>query len=522
MLTALLLAMLKGAAVGGFIGYATNRLAVWMLFHPKQPVRFLGRRLPLTPGLVVKNQTRLAEAVGRSVSRDLLDPQTVVNELRNVQIAHSIAGFIREERLRLAASEETLPAWLGEPSRPILTEASTALARSLAAHVPNVLADLLHPDAAFRKTIDTELDRLADTPLQELIGPEAIARLTTAGIDQLTAVIQSESTSDLLLRTVQGGLAAFPNSAAFASIESTAQQYAEGRIPVLAAGFQESLAGYLGGDEFGEAVRPRLASRLYAAIIEKFPMARMVVTERVLLDTLTQKWDAIAGELEELARGESVNRFLCEQLDNGARNLTESIREALLDEEAREPLAAWLTDQARQGADGLLRSGETNSRLSQTINNLTRQSLRDLAPASTGWLRNRITLLCNSVADKLSAPDSQDWLARRIEVGIRRALLETPIRTGLALIPENHWPEVEQGIGRLLEERTLRMVPAVLSQDLRLDQLVARKIEDFEATKLEETIQRVSGRELKGIIRLGGLIGVAVGALIEAAAILLR
>ena len=38
--------------IGGLIGWITNALAIWMLFHPYHEKKFLGLRVPFTPGLI--------------------------------------------------------------------------------------------------------------------------------------------------------------------------------------------------------------------------------------------------------------------------------------------------------------------------------------------------------------------------------------------------------------------------------------------------------------------------------------
>ncbi|MEM9770667.1 MAG: DUF445 family protein [Cyanobacteria bacterium P01_D01_bin.73] len=59
---------------GGVIGYFTNDLAIKMLFRPYKPI-FLGDfRIPLTPGLIPRNQGRLARRVSDAIMGSLLTP----------------------------------------------------------------------------------------------------------------------------------------------------------------------------------------------------------------------------------------------------------------------------------------------------------------------------------------------------------------------------------------------------------------------------------------------------------------
>lgn len=59
---------------GGVIGYFTNDLAIKMLFRPYKPF-FIGEtKIPFTPGLIPRNQDRLATRVSNAIMGSLLTP----------------------------------------------------------------------------------------------------------------------------------------------------------------------------------------------------------------------------------------------------------------------------------------------------------------------------------------------------------------------------------------------------------------------------------------------------------------
>lgn len=60
---------------GGVIGYFTNDLAIKMLFRPYKAVHVLGKQLPFTPGLIPRNQARLAKKVSDTIMGSLLTPE---------------------------------------------------------------------------------------------------------------------------------------------------------------------------------------------------------------------------------------------------------------------------------------------------------------------------------------------------------------------------------------------------------------------------------------------------------------
>ena len=82
--------------VGAAIGYATNRLAVAMLFRPLRPRRILGLRIQ---GLVPRRQGELAESIGRVVGDHLIDHKDLVAALDRVDL-ETLLGTVIERGLQ--------------------------------------------------------------------------------------------------------------------------------------------------------------------------------------------------------------------------------------------------------------------------------------------------------------------------------------------------------------------------------------------------------------------------------------
>ena len=63
--------------LGSVIGYFTNYIAIKMLFRPRKEVRIGKWRVPFTPGIIPKNQARMANAIGNAVGGHLLNLDTL-------------------------------------------------------------------------------------------------------------------------------------------------------------------------------------------------------------------------------------------------------------------------------------------------------------------------------------------------------------------------------------------------------------------------------------------------------------
>lgn len=94
--------------IGAVIGYATNWVAVKMLFRPQKEVRLFGRQLPFTPGVIPKGKERLARAVGRAVEEKLLArevlQEVLLSEEKKEVVRKAAADMLERQKM----SQETL------------------------------------------------------------------------------------------------------------------------------------------------------------------------------------------------------------------------------------------------------------------------------------------------------------------------------------------------------------------------------------------------------------------------------
>ncbi|MDY6045802.1 MAG: DUF445 family protein [Anaerobutyricum sp.] len=94
--------------IGAIIGYATNWIAVKMLFRPHKEVRVMGWKLPFTPGVIPKGQGRLARAVGRAVEEQLLTREVLEEELLSEEKMQKMKEMISDWVETQKASEKTV------------------------------------------------------------------------------------------------------------------------------------------------------------------------------------------------------------------------------------------------------------------------------------------------------------------------------------------------------------------------------------------------------------------------------
>ncbi len=168
--------------VGGIIGYFTNDIAIKMLFRPYRAIYIGGRRVPFTPGLIPRNQERLAKNISNTIMGSLLTPQELQNLARRLLQPERVQGAILW-LLRLAIDqiksdrEQKTAKILSGILRDLLGESLPRLLKVLArredfleVQVNQIFDQIL---LEFQLT-DEQATRLADWLLQVVISPDVL------------------------------------------------------------------------------------------------------------------------------------------------------------------------------------------------------------------------------------------------------------------------------------------------------------------------------------------------------------
>lgn len=157
--------------IGAIIGYATNWIAVKMLFRPHHEVRLWGIKLPFTPGVIPKGQGRLARAVGKAVEEQLLTKEVLsrvlLSEETKNKVKAAVCDWIKREKhstltLEKAAvgltSEETVEHFLEEGKEQV----TEAIARKITEMNPGkMVAD---------KVLEAAKEKLAESMFGMMLG----------------------------------------------------------------------------------------------------------------------------------------------------------------------------------------------------------------------------------------------------------------------------------------------------------------------------------------------------------------
>ncbi len=152
---------LIGPAVGAVIGYITNDIAIRMLFRPHEAKYILGVKVPFTPGIIPKEKTRIAGAIGKAVSENLMNREVLEKSLLSDEMLAKIGNAIDEFVATQSTNDETI--------------------EQFACHY-------LPPDdiAAMRDDVTDGIGKMITTKLQDSRLGENIAHLATAHVMEKT------------------------------------------------------------------------------------------------------------------------------------------------------------------------------------------------------------------------------------------------------------------------------------------------------------------------------------------------
>lgn len=100
--------------MGAVIGYFTNEIAITMLFRPHKPKYLFGHRVPFTPGIIPKEKSRIATSIGETVSKHLMDQETLEKNLLSEEMIAKVESGIDAFVESLKNTEDTLRVYISQ------------------------------------------------------------------------------------------------------------------------------------------------------------------------------------------------------------------------------------------------------------------------------------------------------------------------------------------------------------------------------------------------------------------------
>ena len=504
--------------LGAIIGYVTNRIAIKMLFRPLEPKRFLGVRVPLTPGVIPRNRFDLARTIGRMVSEQLLSPQAIRDQLESPEFRNSLKSWIGERRRALMQRPIALPSGNGRVGDAGgQDEEASSFPREL---LEQALSAFLQSPQC-RRMVRSLAEQVADD-----VGGKRIADITSAG--QLAEFVHGNVLPSLKNEEVGNTASEFVNN-------WLRDQFNQNR----------RLKEYLTPENL-EAVQALLRNNLPTATWLVFNWLRQPDMSQKLVqigqdwveDTvrqqslLTRAILSLSGKKEEAIR--DMPNIIGHMIDEAERSLSAPEMQELIAEAVgvtldrisarrikwligrNEQTIYWMADRATRGAFTALASTSAAS-VREAANRFyeknSQSTLAEMAERTLGVQTASVsevtaTLMMNYLADP-ATPGNITRLTRQLgangesngDAVTLESLIPISGETGERL-DEYLADQIINFLGEQMPE---------LSRIIDVEALVTNRINSFDVRDVEELVMSISGKHLRWINWFGAGLGAMIG-----------
>lgn len=497
-------------AFGALAGGITNRIAVWMIFHPYRPPRFLGRRIGWLQGAVPKNQQRLAGSVGDVVGGSLLTPGDITAELRQLESAFRVQ--LRALAVEMAEREQPALADL-------LPEAAFAEVRRLLMGLLSEGRELL-AGALDSPEFREEAARLLET-IRAALGEAPLSRT----LDEERRAVLEEA--------IEGWLTRLAESAAFETTVRRHLDEAAGRMlashrtfeqlvpPGLVATLEHAIRDYLpvamerlSGLLDDPATRRRI-ERLIRELLDRFMsdlrfhqrvVARLIVTEETVQRAMNTLEAEGADRLGTVLSEREVQSAIARNVNEGVQEFLRHPPSEVLGtpgdpqvESALDAITAWLVDAARDARSRRFLMDQ----IEEMLDHVGERSWADVLRA----------VPADMVASSLAAgfrSDAGRALFDSVAEPVVDRLLRTPIGRLDRLLRDDAAGRIADTMAAPTWDWIAARVPEV-AERIQISDRISTKIEAFPIQRIERLVRNISQREFDLIVRLGYGLGAIIG-----------
>lgn len=450
--------VLINPVVGGVIGYATNYLAIKMLFKP-HTAKYIGNvKIPFTPGLIPKEKATLARQMGEITEEYLLTEDMLVETLTGPRakevfskFADGIPGYIEESNQTIGELIQTI---LGD-------DGETSL---------NLVIDSLSLEI---------IKLLKSNEIKDLVIPTLANAVSDIAKDYLTRGLKDHSIAKYIK---QLSLDAIENEKAKEHIYSTIDGLEEKLYDVLrlnAVTIGEGVIAAIGTGEEADKIKETLQHW----VDENFnPMVSMFIK-------IDKIYEGIIRFSEEALQDPERNKKFGELLCTAVKGIKES------EPDYKDKVIDIIKNQVNDENIELV--------INLVLEELSKEEMATKAQIQQ-WIYNEWEKSINTEAFL--------ELSKKIIKEIIEIISTTPLMTLSTAMPGNIKDKINETLFSYYTKVIAKNSTSV-AQVMDISHLVESKINDFSSEEAEKVILSVVKTQLKGITWIGALLGTLIGIL---------
>ncbi|GAA0743988.1 DUF445 family protein [Clostridium oceanicum] len=491
---------LIAAIIGALIGYTTNWIAIKMLFRPYTEKRFLGIKLPFTPGLIPKEKNRIAKSVGEAVGTELLSSKTIVQYISSEKVNNKISNWVKYKIEGFLYSDKTLE----ENLKGILKSKYDTVSKKLKGYIENSIICVSKREKNITKiknSINEKLESVLENNPEKILNTEVYKNIELS----LKNTLEGYLSSDRLKNKINSLMAM-----KIEHLESSDKRL----IDLLTDGLNEELKIYVykNRDAISSYIKDTLREK------ENSDKFRIIIKE------------AITNNF-----GSLVSMFL--DLDSILDKLTIHINDYLDKDETREDIAVYINkiiDKIMQIEIKEIIKNIPKDKKNDIIEKLRTYILEEIKNIDTVSLL--FSELNNYIENKNSIKDIakdlnvdlyaivNDYIDRFVNSSdfnsLVKELVSYFIDNNMKISVKNIIGTENKNISKEISHTFMDVYKGFIKEKgeeiigfLNISQIVEERIKEFDVYTAEDIILKISHKELKAITWLGAVLGAIIGIL---------
>lgn len=487
--------------VGALIGYITNWLAIKMIFRPHEP-KFIGKfKIPFTPGLIPKEQSRIAKSVGGAIGSHLLTEETIQEYLCGEKVESALRKWIRDKMHELKEERTTISSLIES----VIGEKSQKIKDYLKKKTKDYIQSLvLKKDTRDKITeiLSSEVLKLTNVQLKTLTKSELFVKL----YGYIFLKVKKAKNSEEIKSTITKAVMSFAYHDKERKLNEVLPESTQAAILQFVENNREELCEKIINGLSKETVKEKIIESIDEMVNTKLsPMIAMFLKGETV-------YPMIVNTLEGYLSEDENRMMLVGLINTEITNYMDNTIEDLIEKYGEEKIESII----KEGSNVLLTSFIKDETLEQLFIKFINSNQEDIT------LREFIEKIHSGAFDNL-----QEYLDKII-LGL---LEREEVISYIEVLFERVWEwisniEVDeilsknQEIKESLEGEAIRLYKGFMNNNsmkiakaIDIPAVVEEKIQEFEMTEMEEIILEIASRELKAITWFGALLGFIMGVL---------
>lgn len=492
---------LIGIIIGAIIGYFTNWLAIKMLFKPHKEVRFLGIKVPFTPGLIPKEKDRIAKSVGDAVGDHLLDKETIIDSLCSEKISNSIKLYFKNKFLKVKESEKTIGNILDTS---LQLNIDNALKESISSTILNSeINEKIKRESSL--VIEKQLLKIIEKNPKEVLLHKDYDKLKNNLIHKGNEYLDSEDLIANINNILEKNIKNLQDSED--KIKNVLPEGLIIALKVYACDNREKIAQYLKDILRTEKTEVKIKDGINKAISGMSPMIAMFLKSDIIYDKVLEYGDAFLSNEENV---DDLSMLITNAIDSfSEKSISEVLKSISLENKE-----------------------EIVNNISKLI--VTKAKDNNVVDSFVIKIQNGLFENKNNIEEVLKTVniDSKDLINKIIDIVNKDILKDDIIKSGvnsmveslITIIKSKKIKEVLVSVDEKIIDNISNNIVEVYNRFMKnsgkqlvdsfnVSRIIEDKINSFEVEFAEKLILEIASKELRAITWLGGLLGGIMGLL---------